>query len=192
MKALILNGSHKNQSQLSAEQEVLEQELGKKGWTTESILLHEYNIKSCIGCFRCWHTTPGICTGVKGDQANEITEKVIKSDLVVFLTPLTFGGYSSELKRIIERFLGLLQPGTTIVEGEVHHLKRYERYPSVLALATTNALDREGEQLFIKLGDRHSLNFYPPKHHAEVLIEGEENLSEKISNIIDAMEVPQK
>jgi len=190
LKALILNGSHKNQSQLSAEQEALEQELGKKGWTTESILLHEYNIKSCIGCFRCWHTTPGICTGIKGDQANEITRKVIKSDLVVFLTPLTFGGYSSELKLIIERFLGLLQPGTTIVEGEVHHLKRYERYPSVLALATTNVLDREEEQLFKKLGDRHSLNFYPPKHHAEVLIEGEENLSEKISSIIDAMEVP--
>jgi len=103
---------------------------------------------------------------------------------------LTFGGYSSELKLIIERFLGLLQPGTTIVEGEVHHLKRYERYPSVLALATTNVLDREEEQLFKKLGDRHSLNFYPPKHHAEVLIEGEENLSEKISSIIDAMEVP--
>ena len=45
----------------------------------ESVLLHELNIRSCTGCFRCWNVTPGICTGIKDDDAEEITKKVINS-----------------------------------------------------------------------------------------------------------------
>jgi multimeric flavodoxin WrbA len=103
LKALILNGSLKNQSQLEPVQETLEVELRGGGWSVESVLLHELNIRSCTGCFRCWHTTPGICTGINDDDAEEITKKVINSKLVVFLTHLTFGGYSSERARVIAR-----------------------------------------------------------------------------------------
>jgi len=172
-------------------QEMLEEELGKGGWDVESVLLHQLDIRSCIGCFRCWNTTPGICTGVKDDDAEEVTRKVINSELVVFLTPLTFGGYSSELKKVIERFLGLLQPGTTMDTGETHHLKRYDRYPSVLAVATTEQLDEEEVQLFKALGDRHSLNFYPPKHRAEVFQTNDSSIRESMRGILSEMELVQ-
>ncbi|MHA1512750.1 MAG: flavodoxin family protein [Candidatus Hodarchaeales archaeon] len=128
MKAMILNGDLKGHDGLAGIQGILEEELKEAGWNAETYILNEHNIKSCIGCFKCWDTTPGICTGVKNDDANKIVEKVIQNELLVFLTPLTFGGYSSELKAIIERMLGLLQPGVMIVDGESHHLKRYERY----------------------------------------------------------------
>jgi len=72
------------------------EELGSAGWSAEPILLHEVKIRSCLGCFKCWDTTPGIC--IQKDDAQEIVQKIIQSELVVFLTPLTFGGYSSELK----------------------------------------------------------------------------------------------
>jgi multimeric flavodoxin WrbA len=189
LKATILNGSLKNQSQLEPVQEILEQELRSGGWSVESVLLHTLDIRSCTGCFRCWNVTPGICTGVKGDDAEEITKKLIKSDLVVFLTPLTFGGYSSELKKMIERTLGLLQPGMTVINGETHHLKRYDRYPSILSIATTEKFDDEEAQLFKTLGHRHSLNFYPPKHRSEVFENDESDLQGRTRNILAEMEM---
>lgn len=191
LKAVILNGSLLNQIQLMPIQRILIEELSREGWSVESILLHQQDIKSCIGCFRCWNTTPGICTGVRKDDAEEITKKVINSELVVFLTPLTFGGYSSELKKIIERFLCLLQPGVTTVQGETHHLKRYDRYPSVLAIATTEKVNEEEAQLFKILVDRHSLNFYPPKHRAEVFQTDDDDIQTRMKCILAEMELMQ-
>lgn len=189
MNAIILNGSLKHQHHLIPIQKILVEELGRAGWSTEPILLNEVNIRSCIGCFKCWDTTPGLC--VQKDEAQEIVQKIIQSDLVIFLTPLTFGGYSSELKKIIERMLGLLQPATTIIKGETHHLKRYERYPSLLALGVTETRHNDEEQIFNNLIERHSLNFYPPKHRAEVLLAGEEEgkIQERTKKIIVEMEL---
>jgi len=191
MKAMILNGDLKGHDGLAGIQGILEEELKEAGWNAETYILNEHNIKSCTGCFKCWDTTPGICTGVKNDDANKIVEKVIQNELLVFLTPLTFGGYSSELKAIIERMLGLLQPGVMIVDGESHHLKRYERYPSIFALALTDNLDKEGEILFKKLLERHSRNFYPPVYKAEVFqaSESKENIRGRVKASINELKL---
>ena len=189
MDALILNGSLKHQQHLIPIQKILAEELGSAGWCVETILLHEIEIKSCIGCFKCWDTTPGIC--ILKDEAHDIIRKIIQSELVIFLTLLTFGGYSSELKKIIERMLGLFLPGMTLIKGETHHLKRYERYPSLLAVGISEIQDEDGEKIFNTLVERHSLNFYPPKHRAEVFLAGEEEgkIREKIKKIIVGMEL---
>ena len=191
MKATILNGSLKDQDQMLPIQKMLEEELTKVGMNTESIILHKQNLKYCIGCFKCWDTTPGICSGVKGDDAESIKKKIIQSELLVFLTPLTFGGYSSELKRIIERMLGLLQPGFTKINGESHHLKRYERYPSLLAVASTKTLDEKENEIFNKLIYRHTLNFYPPKYKTEIfqINEEEDKIRHRIKESINDLEL---
>lgn len=180
VSVLILNGSLKTGNQHKLYQEIIEKELASKGVSCESIILNATDLKSCIGCFKCWDTTPGICTGIKGDSGTEIIRKVIHSDLIVFLTPLTFGGFSSELKKIIERFLPLLQAGVTLVKGETHHRKRYDKYPSILAIATTDKLDEDEVKIFKHLMYRFSLNFYPPKYVAEVFSStAEEKVVEK-------------
>jgi hypothetical protein len=188
MNVLILNGSLKHQQHLMPIQTILVEELESAGLNVEPILLHEHEIKICIGCFKCWDTTPGLC--FQKDEAQHIVKKTIQSDLLVFLTPLTFGGYSSELKKIIERMLGLLQPAMTVVKGESHHVKRYDRYPSLLGIGITEIHDEEEERIFRTLIERHSLNFYPPKHQAEVLLTGEneDKIREKIKKILAEME----
>ena len=191
MSVLILNGSLKTGNQHTLYQNLIEKELASKGISCESIILHSTNLKSCIGCFKCWDTTPGICTGIKGDSGTEIIRKVIHSDLIVFLTPLTFGGFSSELKKIIERFLPLLQAGVVLVKGETHHRKRYDRYPSILAIATTEEVDDEEVDIFKHLMYRFSLNLYPPKHVAEIfsLTEEEKVVEEKLKQFLTILEV---
>jgi len=190
MNALILNGSLKHQHHLDPIQHALEQELENAGWSTESIVLHQSNIRGCLGCLKCWDTTPGLCIQQK-DEAPGIVKQFLRSELVVFLSPLTFGGYSSELKRMIERLLGILQPGMTIKSGEFHHLKRYERYPSLLAVGVTETSDVEGERIFKTLVERHRLNFYPPKYRVEVFLSGEEDnrVRERIKVIFGEMEL---
>ena len=189
MDAVILNGSLKKQHHLLPAQKILLEELQNAGWSSESILLNEFKIQGCVGCFKCWDTTPGIC--FQKDEAQGVVQKVIQSDLLVFLTPLTFGGYSSELKKIIERMLGLLLPGMTLINGESHHLKRYEQYPSLLAIGVTKTQNNEEERIFHTLIERHSLNFYPPRHRAEVLLAGEEEEKGrgKIKHLIAEMEL---
>lgn len=177
MKAVIFNGALKNKNQQITFQEIIEEELAYVGMETESLMLNQIDIKTCIGCFKCWDTTPGICSGVKGDSGEEIKKKVVNSDLLVFLTPLTFGGYSSELKKILERLLGILQPGVVRKKKETHHLKRYDKYPSILAIATTDEREEEEVKLFKHLQDRFCINFHPPNHATEVfLINEDENL----------------
>jgi multimeric flavodoxin WrbA len=189
MDALILNGSLRHQHHLIPTQKILAEELGNAGWSVESVLLNEVEVKTCIGCFKCWDTTPGLC--FQKDEAQGVVQKIIQSGLVIFLTPLTFGGYSSELKKIIERSLGLLQPGVIIIKGESHHIKRYERYPSLLGIGVAETQDDEEERIFSTLIERHSLNFYPPKHRAVVLIAGEdeEKIREKTKKAIAEMEL---
>ncbi len=191
MSVVILNGSLKSGNQHLLYQNIIEKELTSKGISCESIILNKTDLKSCIGCFKCWDTTPGICSGVKGDSGTEIIRKVIHSDLIVFLTPLTFGGFSSELKKVIERFLPLLQAGVVLIKGESHHKKRYDRYPSILAIATTEEVDDEGVEIFKHLMHRLSLNFYPPKYVAEVfsLTEKEKAVEEKLKQFLAILEV---
>jgi len=119
MKALVLNGSLEHQTHLMPVQEILESEFSDAGWEYESLILHRFKVGTCIGCFRCWDTTPGIC--FQDDQGIEIAKKAINCDLIVFLTPLTWGGYSSELKKAIERMLGLLHPSFIKIEEIERH-----------------------------------------------------------------------
>ncbi|NHJ46643.1 MAG: flavodoxin family protein [Asgard group archaeon] len=189
MSIVIFNGDLKGQPHLTPIQKALEQEFASLNMKTHSYVLNQIEIKSCTGCFRCWDTTPGICSGVKGDTGEEIKKAVVNCDLLVFLTPITFGGYSSELKKIIERLLGILHPGVQIINGETHHLKRYERYPSLLAIGFSKNSDKEEEQLFETLVYRHSLNFYPPIYKTFIVQKGEEITQERIKKMILKMEL---
>jgi multimeric flavodoxin WrbA len=184
MKALILNGSLEHQTCLMPIQDILESELSSAGWECESLLLHRFKVGTCIGCFKCWDTTPGIC--FQDDQGREITKKAINCDLLVFLTPLTWGGYSSELKKAIERMLGLLHPSFVKIKDSYRHKKRYETYPSVLGIAVAQGeRDSECEQIFKTLIARHSLNWHTPAQRAEVF--RDKNDDEQIQKSIKSM-----
>ncbi|MBK5114071.1 MAG: flavodoxin family protein [Candidatus Heimdallarchaeota archaeon] len=189
MNVVIFNGSLKHQTQLGPIQVAIEQEFKSRNMKTDSFVMNQIKIISCTGCFKCWDTTPGICTGVKGDAGEEIKKKVVNCDLMVLLTPITFGGYSSELKKIIERLLGTLHPGVQIIDGETHHLKRYDSYPSILAIGISENSDEDEEELFKTLIYRHSLNFYPPVYKTHIIKKDEEVRQDRIKQMIDEMEL---
>lgn len=158
MNAIILNGCLKNSENLSELQHIAEQNLKEKGYEVETVVLHEKKIAACMGCFHCWVKTPGIC--VIDDYGRELSEKLINCDLFVYVTPVTFGGYSSELKKAVDRIIPLMLPFFMNRQGEIHHMPRYKSYPKVMVLGVMKEENKEMEQIFHEVVKRNEKNWF--------------------------------
>lgn len=189
MKAVILDGALNGDSRLSPVREVLVDELAALGWQVEPFALRELDIRHCAGCFGCWVQTPGVC--LIDDAARDIARSVIRSELVVYLTPVTFGGYSSELKKVLDRLICLVLPFFTKIDGEVHHQPRYDSYPRLLGLGLLSRPDDEAARIFATLVARNAINLHAPVHAAGVVDErqGAAELRREIQELLKAVEV---
>jgi hypothetical protein len=167
MKATILNGARAGDAAVGAINDTMMDELTRQGWQVESLALRELKMAYCLGCFECWTKTPGLCR--MDDDARDVATAMIGSDLVIYLTPVTFGGYSSDLKRAVDRCICLVAPFFTTIEGEVHHRPRYTRYPALVGIGVLPGPDPEQEQLFKTLVGRNALNLHAPFHAAHVV-----------------------
>ena len=165
MKAVIFNGGRKDDQAIGAIERSLIQLLTENGWEVEPIELRDKQIAGCLGCFGCWIKTPGTC--VIDDYGRETTRKAIQSDLLIWLTPVTFGGYSSDLKKALDRTIPNLLPYFDSYHGQIHHKMRYGKYPKLLVIGT-DQLSAEYEETFLALTERNSLNLRPPMHAASV------------------------
>lgn len=171
MKALILNGSTQEDKTLLDVQEVISDELKLKGWHVDAFMLHKTKIAGCLGCFGCWVKTPGIC--VINDAGREVARSVVQSAMMIFLTPVTFGGYSSELKKAVDRLIPIVSPFFVRIGGEVHHKPRYERYPMLVGLGVLPNKDEESERIFKTLISRNAINMHSPAHAVAVVSESD-------------------
>src|SRR6056297_1460485 len=98
MNAVILNGESQN-NLLKKFEKIVKKILKSNNFRTHSVNLYGFDIASCQGCFSCWVRDPGIC--FREDGMNNILKKVVKADLLIFLTPIVFGGYSYHLKKAL-------------------------------------------------------------------------------------------
>ncbi len=171
MRALILNGAHRMDEGLTPVAQSLNMALAARGWEVKHLLLRDLTIAYCQGCFECWVKTPGLCK--TKDAARDVTRALIQSDLLVLLSPVTFGGYSSELKKALDRSIGVVSPFFTRIQGEVHHVRRYARYPALLVVGVMAEPDAEEERLFTALAGRNAINFHAPAHAAGVVYRGQ-------------------
>ena len=167
MKALLLDGSRAGDTASTQARELIEQELRGKGWEVSSLTLRDMEMAPCLGCFKCWTHTPGVC--VTEDAGTAVVKGFIASDLAVFLTPVTFGGYSSVLKKALDRTIPLLVPFFQKVSGEVRHVHRYDNQPRIMALGVLPRPDPAAEQLFRTLVSRNAMNFGAPERASAVI-----------------------
>ncbi|MCL5884858.1 MAG: flavodoxin family protein [Deltaproteobacteria bacterium] len=158
MKALVLDGSLEGDPLTPVAVLGMASALAERGDDVELVKLRELAIAPCAGCFGCWTHTPGEC--VIGDGAVDVLRSYVKSDIVVYVTPVTFGGYSSQLKKMLDRFIPLLDPRFSVVGGEVHHRLRYLKYPKTIGFGTLPSPDPEAVQVFAGLAVRNGLNMH--------------------------------
>jgi hypothetical protein len=168
---------------------VIAGELASRGWELEPFVLRDLEIAYCVGCFGCWERNPGEC--VVDDAARDVARAMIQSDLVVYLTPVTFGGYSSQLKKAVDRINALIHPYVTKVRGETHHTARYGRYPRLLGVGIAPRPDPEGERLFTTLVARNAVHLHVPAQAAGVVRSdaGSEAMRDEVRRLLAAVGV---
>jgi len=139
--------------------------------------------------------TPGVC--VINDAGRDVAKAVIQSDLVVWLTPVTFGGYSSQLKKAVDKLICNISPFFVKIDGEIHHQPRYERYPRLMGVGVLPQADEESgrtkdvRRIFTALVDRNAINMYAPAHVGGVILssQGEGEIRKEIQTLFQAVEV---
>lgn len=97
------------------------------GHEVRELTLREMKVAHCIGCFRCWIKTPGVC--IFTDDQVEIIKKYVAADLVIMASPLIMGFTSSLLKKSCDRIIPILLPYIDGSSGECRHFLRYAPPP---------------------------------------------------------------
>ncbi|HEY4492385.1 MAG TPA: NAD(P)H-dependent oxidoreductase [Acidobacteriota bacterium] len=158
IKAVILDGASPGDSFAVDVRRALIEKLRNAGYSVECFVLAELQIAYCLGDFKCWTRTPGICAL---DDDNRIVAKAAaQCDLLFFLTPVTFGGYSSNLKKAVDHLIQNISPFFTKIAGQTHHRKRYSSFPPLVAVGILPHEDKEGEQIFTSLAERNARNLH--------------------------------
>ena len=167
MKTLILDGSLAGDQVGSYSVATLQSAIDARGWNSEVVALRDKKIGNCMGDFFCWLKSPGKCHFA--DEHQEISKKYIESDLVILLTPITFGGYSLTLKKMVDHQIQNTLPFFTTIDGEIHHQKRYDKYPNLLIIGWLSEPDEQAESIFRNLAWRNSINFYAKVYVCDIL-----------------------
>jgi NAD(P)H-dependent FMN reductase len=167
VKALILSGASALRDLAGSVEDALRAQLETRGYDVAREDLSGLAIPDCKGDLGCWTVTPGVC--VHQGPHRDLAQALIQSDLAVWLTPVTFGGYSSSLKALLDHCIPLISPRFTKVDGETHHEPRYERFPQVLAVGLAERPDAEAGQVFERLVRRNVLNMYAPRFASPVV-----------------------
>ncbi len=186
MRALILDGTAKDEDEIT---EIVTGELKNLGYDVTGLILREKEIAPCLGCFGCWIKTPGIC--VVDDDGREVVRMAVQSDVMIFLSPVTFGGYSSNLKKALDRIIPIASPFFMKIGGEIHHRPRYARYPSIIGVGALPQPDEESGRIFKTLVKRNAINLHAPSHSAGVIVKTDppDKIKDDIKKLLDGLGV---
>jgi multimeric flavodoxin WrbA len=188
MNILILDGSPEGDAMGARVAEALFTLLREKGHAAEHVVLRDRTIGYCRGCFQCWLKTPGICT--IDDDNRELVSKYIGSDLVIALTPVTFGASSPELKKFADHLIQTISPFFCRVNGETHHRRRYDRYPGFVSIGWLHSPDETREGIFRHLFYRNTINFYTEKDACGILYHSmtDDEIKESLEGLLSMAE----
>jgi multimeric flavodoxin WrbA len=160
VRAVILDG-HSVKSQLG---ETLLEELELQSWEVESFFLSDMEILPCRSCGSCGTKTPGTC--IINDEMELVYRAVANCDVMIFFTPIQFGGYSAALKKAVDR---LMTMGLPLYRVRGDHLLHPIRYGNkrLMGVGTYTHCDGEEAVNFELLVKRNALNMMSPafSHH---------------------------
>ena len=122
MQITTLLGSAKKKGNTATVLGWVEEELQSLGHDVERIYLNNKSISGCLGCAKC-RENPDEIACVQNDDAVDIMEQMISSEVVLFASPIYFWGFSAQIKALIDRGYSLVtnyhKPGhTSLMKGK--------------------------------------------------------------------------
>lgn len=125
----------------------------------EAIIISDNgNIHNCIGCFGCWLKTPGQC--VIKDSYMSVAKSFAASSEVLIISKCCYGSYSPFVKNVLDRNISYLLPDFTIIDGEMHHKKRYDKRLRLKAIFYGENITQEEINTAKRLVFANCDNFY--------------------------------
>ena len=117
--------------------------------------LSSLKITNCVGCFGCWVKTPGKC--VIRDDATKVYPLIAKSDSVIYVSHIRYGGYDTIMKTMLERAIPIQKAFIRLHHGETHHVQRevVEKDAVIIAYGVHS---KEEQKLFTRLVKRNAEN----------------------------------
>ena len=93
---------------------------------TEYITLHGKKIAPCLGCYHCQNIA-GEYGCVQRDDMQAVVESILRSDILVFATPIYIWQATSSMKAVMDRMYGLNKfygsaPREKLNEGQAYAL----------------------------------------------------------------------
>lgn len=129
--------------------------LEEKGQEFSHFKLKDMNILPCRSCGSCGVKTPGKC--VLDDDMHGIMRAIAPSSLIIMLTSIRFGGYSSQLKKVLDRTMVMGLPLYIVKDGHLLHPMRYGK-KSLLGIGLAEENLQGQEENFRTLVARNALN----------------------------------
>ncbi len=167
-QTVLFDGSQPDDTQAALIFSLLHEVLLQKTNKVKVIKLYSINLTFCTSCFHCFFNTPGQCRN-RNDMGAELLKIILNSSTMVMFTPVVFGGYSSELKKLIDRFLPIVLPFFKKVYKETHHPSRYSTFPHIIGVGVHPHPTKELSRCFKTLVGRNALNLPPSHYSAEVI-----------------------
>ncbi len=119
------------------------------GAETENVFLAKKRIAPCVACYACWMKTPGKCA--QRDDMDELLDKVIASDVVVFATPVYVDNVTGIMKDFMDRLIAIGDPHWERDEnGECRHRMRNPK-PAKIAVISNCGFPQQGHFQVIRL-----------------------------------------
>jgi len=181
MNILIMNGSQNGSATDSRISEIMSM-VSEKGHKVKELILREMNYSPCRGCFNCWVKTPGLC--IFKDDGDILCREALNSDVIVLASPVIMGYPSALVKNALDRIIPLIHPYLEDVGGEVHHMKRYNKYPALaLLLEKSEDTDDDDIEIIKEIFGRAALNLRSSLKFLKLTDSAaEETVNEIISN----------
>lgn len=146
--------------------------------------LSAMKISNCVGCFGCWTRTPGRC--VIRDDATKVYPCIAKSDKLLYISKLKYGGYDVVMKTMLERAIPVQQAFIRILDGETHHVQRSQVLKDAVILAYGEYTDEEKE-IFKRLVARNSHNMNFASY--EILFISENEIENNVEKVMKKWEI---
>jgi multimeric flavodoxin WrbA len=183
VKITILNGNPDNNNvRFDGYLKEISDLLESSKHTVTTFKLRDMDIRYCIGCWGCWLKTPGEC--IVADGSRDICRECINSDLVLFASPVIMGFTSALLKKAHEKLLPIIHPYLELVQGEVHHLARYDKYPLMaLLLEKGKDTDEEDIEIISDIYRRDAINFKTSFSFTRLISNPVEEVTNEINRI---------
>lgn len=109
----------------------------------------------CQGCFGCWTKHPAECR--MKDSLQQISRIIGRADELVIVTKNLYGGYSSDVKNVLDRSIGTSTPFSTYRGGQMHHTLRYGKHDLWKVIVYGEITEAE-QATFRYLAERNAVN----------------------------------